>query len=103
LTAGDWDLWGTAHFLSGTNTNIVTVQASFNTVSATMGTDLAALTIFRYGASGLVIGTDNDVSFVVGPTRVSISATTTYYFVAVAAFSVGALGAYGKVIARRAR
>lgn len=98
LTAGDWDVSGQVVFtFSATPTNII---ANINTTSATLGTvgpaspysSLAAT--FNAAATqfqGLTTG------------RLSLSATTTVYLLAHAAFASGTSTAYGWILARRAR
>lgn len=101
LTAGDWDVWGQIAFLPAATTSITQIAFGISSVSATLPTA---------GTGGLVQNTM--AAFVPGAinqcdnvttTRVSIAATTPYYLVAQAAFTVSTLSAFGTLYARRVR
>lgn len=103
LTAGDWDATGVLCFDGAAATNVTFLIASIGPATdalATLGTtarvDLgyAASTIFASGINNCVL---------VGPTRVSLSATTTMYLVGDGAFTVSTLKGYGEIRARRVR
>lgn len=105
LTAGDWDVSGQVDFiLAGVTATLF--QSAISIVSATLPT--------QPGGSGL--GTDPLLGVpllttilsatyeqALGPVRLLLSATTTVYLVAQAAFSVGTLTGYGTIRARRVR
>lgn len=105
LTAGDWDVSGQVDF----------VLAGVTATLFQSGISLATNTLpSQAGGSGL--GTDPLVGVPllttvlsatyaqgISPVRISLSATTTVYLVAQAAFSVGTTTAYGTIFARRAR
>ena len=99
LTPGRWDIYGQIAFLPAATTSIT--QLAFG-ISATSATLPAA------GSAGLVQNTFT--AFVPGAipqcnnvtiTRVNISANTTYYLVAQAAFTVSTLSAFGTLYAER--
>lgn len=97
LTAGDWDVSGSVIYdVGGTGT---AMEWGWNTTSATLPT------------RGTGQGTQKSRSFTsghndgfgVGPTRLSLNATTTVYLVAQATFSSGTWLVYGTIAARRVR
>jgi hypothetical protein len=76
LTAGDWDVWGTAYW-SNAGTTVVYFEASINTTSATQTLPGAAGNVFfSYGSSTSLLGGSPT-----GMVRISISGTTTVYLV----------------------
>lgn len=107
LTAGDWDVSGVADFNPAATTSIAGLTAGLGTTSATL--------LGQAGGGG--VGTDplvslfqatevpgaNVVALGLPPVRVSLSATTTIYFVAKAAFTVSTLSVFGTIRARRVR
>lgn len=97
LTAGDWELSAPIQFNGAGGTTTTDLQASINTVSATLDLTL--------GRSGHWRGSTVDLYFpmVLGPLRVSLSTSTTYFLVAQAAFTGSTFGATGALHARRAR
>jgi len=100
LTAGDWDVSGMISFFLGNTTSITLLQGSISTVSATA--DLRPGRLSQYNTPAAVPGTSNN-AFSQGPTRISISATTTIYLVASANFTVSTNAAWGGIRARRVR
>ncbi len=102
LTAGDWDVWVDGRLTGNAAT---TMNSSFNgisTTSATLGTGAGRVSYADfYGVA--IFATMPAVSNNVGPSRLSLSGTTTVYFVAQAAFGVNTCSAYGSIMARRRR
>lgn len=99
LTAGDWDVYLSVIFSGAGATNTTDLQIGINTVSAT----LPGITPFQFAqwrTAGLV---DLYQTMTVGPFRVNISSTTTYYGVARAVFTVSTYTANGTIWARRKR
>jgi hypothetical protein len=96
LTSGDWDVRGTIAYMPAGTTSVTNMLGGINTTSATSGADFA-----NYQAA-LVPGAVNP-SYATGTVRLSLSATTTVYLVAQAAFTVAAMSAFGFIGARRAR
>jgi hypothetical protein len=94
LTAGDWDVWGTANFtpsaqqMSAANIGIST---TINVLPANLG--LTALNIASMGA--LVLTTPT--------TRLSVAASTNVYLTVQANFASGTVSAIGNIFARRRR
>jgi hypothetical protein len=101
IPPGDWDVSGCVAFAGTSTTNVTQCIAS---ISATTGTTTglpngsevqqgyAAFTPFL---SVAYIGVN------VGPLRVSISTTTTYYLVGTSAFTASTNTAFGYILARR--
>lgn len=107
LTAGDWDVSGTADFIPAASTSITLLQAGLGTTTATfltqaggggVGPDPSAL----FAQAAAVPGA-NVITLDVGPVRVSLAASATIFFVAQATFTVAALSVYGTLRARRVR
>lgn len=102
LSAGDWDITGAVVFNPGATTNITLIFGSISATSTVHDTTPGQFFIGRFGSSGLVpgnpIGGDT-----IGPLRVSLSGTTTYYLTASSAFTVSTNAAYGTIRARRVR
>ena len=101
LTAGDWNIEGTVNFTAAAATTAAgaAFAVGVNTTSATVPTDgsetyeyLGAITTGTYKATG-------EASM----KTLNVTANTTVYLVASAAFSAGTVGAYGSLIARRVR
>ncbi len=107
LTAGDWDVWGVADFVPAATTSMTVLTCGLGTTSATLLT--------QTGGGG--VGTDPlsswkgaptvpalfPISQILQPVRVSLSGTTTIYFVANATFTLSTMTVYGSIYARRKR
>jgi len=95
LTAGIWDVSFMACFTGGAITGSQTI-AAISSVSATLGTNgdnqCSAPTVPTAGS---------DWTLTVPQFRISLSATTTYYAVVRATFTVGTVSAYGRISATR--
>jgi hypothetical protein len=99
LTAGDWDVTGQVYFTPAATTSITQLASSLSTTTATMdNTTLGAAT--RHACAAFVPGS-NIMTYPIGPLRVSLAATTTYYLVASAIFTVSTLSVHGIIRARR--
>jgi hypothetical protein len=106
LTAGDWEVSGSVAFKDSTVTSSTLHQAAISTGSGTFPTVGSGNNYTSVAHASLNGGSDiGDTSFVlpVGPTRISLSANTTYYLNANEAFGGGTTKAYGYMHARRAR
>lgn len=101
LTAGDWDVNLTAYFIPGATTNITLLQSSVSLVTNTIDGAIGRFVQAPYGVAGLVPAAN--ISSIVAPYRLSLSATTTVFLVVQAAFTVSTLTACGIIRARRAR
>jgi hypothetical protein len=100
LTAGDWDVWGNINFLPAATTSITQIAFGINSVSATLpaaGSGLVQNTLTAF-VPGAIPQCDN-----VTMRTVSLAATTPYYLVAQAAFTVSTLTVFGTLSARRVR
>lgn len=96
LTAGDWDVWGTAAFDTGGSTVVAATIGSVSTTSATLAAPSS-------GAYFNVAGNVSNTIASTGTTRLSLSATTTVYLVAYSTFTVSTQKVYGGIFARRRR
>ena len=98
LTAGDWELFG-EFFGSGTGSPSVTqVIMGISTTSATYVNNVAQTFYLR----GLTM-TDAILGCTVGPVRVSLSASQTWYAVTNITYSGGTFATTGRLHARRVR
>lgn len=98
LTAGDWDVSGVI-CLTGTLTGTQFIGAIGSTTNALTGTVLGDSQI----ATPTLSAATSDMCLTIPSFRVSLSATTTYYLLSQATFTVGSASAYGRISARRAR
>jgi hypothetical protein len=99
ITAGDWDLYLSVLFSGAGATNTTDLQIGINTVSATLP-GITPLQFAQWRSAGLV---DLYQTMTVGPFRVNVSSTTTYYGVVRATFTVSTYSANGTLRARRIR
>ena len=102
LTAGDWDVWLDANFLGGSSTTVASLQATINTISATLSTTPGNFTDIGY-VSGAIFSIVTTETLKVGIVRYSLASTTTVYGVAEASFGTSTLAVYGILQARRVR
>jgi hypothetical protein len=100
LTPGDWDLYFQGLFAGAGATITTDVRLGINTVSNTLPAQSPGLYFQFRNSAGL---TDFVYMPTVGPLRVNISATTTYYGVAQATFTVSTFSCQGLLRARRIR
>lgn len=105
LTAGDWDVSSVVDFnLAGATPTVLQSGPSLSTGvlptqpgGAGLGTDgLTSMLSTVVAGTGVIVLGGNLV-------RLSIASTTTVFLVASATFSVGTIGAYGTIRARRKR
>jgi hypothetical protein len=103
LTAGDWDVYVNATFDPAATTNIKSLIVTVATASATPNftPGWAAWNVWDQ-TTGIVIGS-NVQNVLLGPIRISLAATATYYANAWATFTVSTLAVYGIMSARRVR
>ena len=97
LTAGDWDVSGTVEYVPAASTVPVSITSGISQTSASFGSLGSLSTIAATLATGV---TQRQPTPVV---RISVSAPTTVYLVAVSTFSGGTLTANGVIRARRPR
>jgi hypothetical protein len=98
LTAGDWDVSGSAVF--GLSASATYARLTVSSTAATVNLNGDGSTALAQGAAGSQIG-NTIVS--TGTIRVSLSGTTTYYLGADAGFSSGTATVTGTIHARRVR
>lgn len=103
LTAGDWDVSILGKFLGAGTTTVNRIVASVS-----LATNTLDATIDRYtqvgGAGGVIFNNaGGEADAVVPSARLSLSGTTTVFFVALAGFSVSTCTAAGIIRARRRR
>lgn len=101
LTAGDWNVWINARFTGGATSTVRAISASISTTSATLDSTVGRFAAGFYNGQAPFADTNLDVG--VGPVRISLSSTTTIYFVAQAVFSVSTCSGFGIIHARRVR
>lgn len=99
LAAGDWDVCNDLGFFAAASTS-VTVLISSNSLTTTTTTIPGRLSQQSFAAT--VIGVSNTVNHV-GPSRFSLSGTTTIYALAKARFTLSTLAVWGGMRARRIR
>lgn len=97
LTAGDWDIFGMVGTSVGAGTTVSTLAGSISIVNNARGAEDQETLEYPTGIA------NNIPSLVVPTTRLSLSATTTVYLIAIAVFAVNNASAYGRITARRAR
>lgn len=104
LSPGDWDVWCNLVFTGATTTTINYFQGGISTTSATLPGSNGDTQITVGDTGRTLFQNVNGYSMpTVGPTRVSLAATTTYYCVANAGFATSTASVYGKLQARRRR
>ncbi|RKR42652.1 hypothetical protein [Paraburkholderia sp. BL17N1] len=97
LTAGDWDVTGSARFSPAGTTTVSTISVAVNTTSATLGGPGTTTTL----NSSLTTGQPQILN---APTlRLSIASTTTIFLVVNSGFAVSTLTSDGIIRARRVR
>lgn len=101
LTAGDWDITGTIHYLPAATTTEQYLEASIGSVSATRNLTVGAFT--SLSLASIVPGSGGRTSITAPEQQVNISGTTTYYLVAYDTHGVSTMAAGGKITARRRR
>ena len=103
LTAGDWEVWGTAQFSFAATTNVTDADASISLTSAMLDATADRYVAFPYTGAGIVPGSGFPLTLKSGPIRVSLSTTTTIYMVGRLQFSVSTATLWGAIVARRMR
>lgn len=97
LTAGDWDVEGNVNF-SLTGATATAFSAGISLTTATIPTDGSEV------ASGVVTTAITGINGIALPRkRVSVSGTTTVYLSCKSTFTLGTIGVYGSITARRVR
>lgn len=102
LTAGDWDVQLNAGYTGGGTTSVTQLGVSISLVNNT-GDYTAGRANVRTHPGGSLLFSLNQNNLVVPSIRLSLSATTTVYFVAYASFTISTCSAFGLISARRVR
>ncbi len=106
LTAGDWEISGTACWGSSSAT-ITVLRAGVSLTSATLpASDTIGVPTggeYRVHSPSYAVVASITQTAAIPPFKVSISGSTTYYLVASAAFSAGSMTTWGTLRARRMR
>lgn len=98
LTAGVWDVSLNAQIQAATTTNATQVSAGITTTSATLGTNFGD----NQGQAFPPTTTFNAVTISIPSYRITVSSTTTVYYVASSStYSAGQISAYGRLSATR--
>lgn len=102
LTAGDWDVWINGYFSGSSTANVAQHMASISQTTDTLVVTPSFLGIHtpqntEFNTSFAMVSEE------VGPARVSLSATTTIFFVGRLDFSPGTTIGWGVLQARRVR
>lgn len=101
LTAGDWDVTGVIVFSSAAGTVTTAAIGGISTTTAAVPT--APGSGGYAGWNTLSNITSFNSAFGVGPTRISLSGTTTVFLTAVSTFTTSTSSVYGYIGARRVR
>lgn len=102
LTAGDWDVTGSVYFTGSSTTSTLNwIMGNVQTTSASLGAGNPGMLIQTLMNNG--IWTQTDTGGVCGPTRFSLTTTTTIYLVTRAGYTGGTVQSYGQIRARRIR
>lgn len=100
LTAGVWDVSGTCCFLPAATTSITQLACAISAVSATLPAAGSGLLQINQVA---VVPTAIPQCFEVPTVRVALAATTPYYLVGKATFTISTMTAFGTLNANRVR
>jgi hypothetical protein len=101
LTAGDWDCRATVSRTLGASTSVTLLKSAINAAATTISTQgLDSATILQTAAN--VMGAAGEDQHV-GPTRISLAATTNEFLVVADTFSVSTDIGFGSMTCRRAR
>lgn len=102
ISAGDWDVSAMAYVGGGSTTTFSFCEASVSTTTATQDrTDTRDAGIFYNNAA--VLGSLSQITLPIGPSRFSVSGSTTVFLVARCNFGTSTANAFGTIRARRAR
>lgn len=99
LTPGKWNVFASATFVPAGTTVVFSLLESISTTSATLDTAVGKLASIRHGSTGIVPGGNETIASVAA--RETVSATTTYYLVALGSFGTSTMTVGGKIWAER--
>lgn len=97
LSQGEWSCTGTIARTTAATTSVTLMKQSISATTATSGSLGTTMTAWATAAN-VVVG---DPAFTVGPVRLSLAATTTYYLVAEDTFTVDTNAGYGSIVCQR--
>ena len=101
LTAGDWDCRGVVTRNLGATTSVTILSQGISTGSTGVMPALGTTNVTQFTTAANVMV--NQPQHTVGPTRLSLSATTTARLVAKDTFTVSTDAAFGQIECRRVR
>lgn len=102
LTAGDWDVWINGYLKIAAGTTVInSCLASISTTSATL--DESPGRVGKYANQMTFSGANYMSMPTAGPTRISLSSTTTVYFVGFVDWTTTQPSCFGTIQARRVR
>jgi len=99
LGPGDWDVSGVISFKGGATTVLSYLIGSLSSTSATLDQTAHRYSILSPRSDSF--NQASEASYAIGPSRFSLTATTTVYLVAMAGFTTSTCLAYGGINARR--
>ncbi len=102
LTAGDWDVSGAVWYTGGATTTVTLMASGISTVTNTFPT-VGKTDRVQFVFAGTTPFATQDLAQMIGPVRLSLSATTTVFLIGDLNFSVSTASAYGHIRARRVR
>lgn len=103
LTPGDWDIDGTVVILPANTTNVTQMAGSISATNNALDTTPGRYAEPPFPSAGFVYNGAKAPHIPTPTQRVSITANTTYYLVALASFTVSTCSAFGSIRARRVR
>lgn len=101
LTAGDWDVDLMGYILPAATTATTLATASIATTTNILDTTPGKFQSFQLTSGTFIAG--NEIGLAIPPYRLSLSGTTTVFFVARSDFTTSTSAAYGIIRARRLR
>lgn len=101
LAAGDWDISGIVVFTGGSTTTAADAIAGISTTLNNVG--VFGATSYVQNSPYAATAFSNNFELLVGPSRLSINATTPVYLACRADFSVSTANCFGQIRARRVR
>lgn len=103
LTAGDWDVVVLGDFKGGATTVVLDAFVGLSLVSATFGAEGTYNRFTTTGPGATIFANSFNLALMTVPYRLSLSATTTVYFIAYGGFTTSTMSAFGTIRARRIR
>lgn len=101
LTAGEWDVSGTANYVTGATTTVQSLWCSISSTNNTLDATLGTYANQMYTTAGSVLSDTNDPAVVCPTVRKSLSTTTTIFLIALSGFGTSTNTAAGFIRATR--